>query len=223
MITPKLDELIHSGDAKTQTFVVGLSGSTVLPVPSGKYIVIHNICYFPFFNAPDGKTTPVSTINSLCNKQVEFRSEKTQNHFVFRDSGNAVQVPVILDTYLVHFDDVAITFLQVPSIDPAQVVFSAVPITTVVRAAPTGYGGLTATERVNLDGAVQMYQPSGVKNSGLNPSPSYREQFKVNPSAGTILFNPATASPGELDRALPLMNIQYVLINKRATDKVQSS
>ena len=175
MITPKLEQMIHEGIASARTFVCGMSGNNVLDVPDNAYIVIHNIIYFPFFDTPEdfNGTYEIDRLTH-CNKQVQFKSEQTDNHFMFRDSGLFVLVPINVDTYMVHFSDVAISFLRQPTILPANLTTQASQVTSVVRSAPQGYGGLASTAEANLQAGSNQYLPANEKNTIIAPTPTYR-------------------------------------------------
>lgn len=227
MITPKLEEMIHNGIASSRTFCVGMSGNCVLDVPDNAYIVIHNIVYFPFYDSPeDFAGTYEADRLQRCNKQIEFKSAQTDNHFMVRDSGLFVLMPINIDCYLVHFSDVAISFLKQPPIAPANLTFQASAITDTVSRAPSGYGALDAVRQANLQAGAQMYLPANSKNTPLVvPTNQYRGEYKLSHNLQTQLFDPSVLLPPDtfIDRSLPLMNVQYVLIQKEPTDKIQAS
>lgn len=227
MITPKLENMIHEGIASARTFVCGFGGSNVLEVPEGKYIVIHNIIYMPFYDAPEIYHSNQQDLEILTriNKQIELRSQKTDNHFIVRDSGLFVQVPLSIDTYLVHFSDVAVTLLHVPQIAPMSYVDGNLPITSTILEKPLGYGNLDSTKQVHIYPPDMQYVPENAENAGVTPEPSYRKQFKLDHTINTALQLMGSVAPSGylLDRAFPIVNIQYVLINKTATDKIQAS
>jgi len=227
MITPKLEEMIHNGRASSRTFSVGMSGSCVLDVPDNAYIVIHNIIYFPFFDTVESSDNTYDEQKLVrCNKQIQFKSQQTDNHFMVRDSGLNVLVPVNIDCYLVHFSDVAISFLKQPVIAITNFVFQAVQTTNAVQRAPAGYGILNAVVQANLQAGAQMYLPANEKNTpAIAPTAQYRGEYKLSHNSQTELFDPTPLLPDKtfLARSLPLMNVQYVLIQKEPTDKIQAS
>lgn len=225
MITAKLEQMIHEGIASSRTFVCGMSGNCVLDVPEGKYIIIHNIVYFPFWDTPEGKDGSFDAQKiRRANKQVEFKSQKSDNHYIFRDSGLTVLNPINVDCYLVHFDNVAISFLVQPDVVKGNIIDQASPTTSVVRANPQGYGGLLSVLDIKLDVGAMQYQPANNKNSGQVPNATYRGEFKLDYTNATKLFNTQLTPDGDfLNRSLPILNVQYVLINKGASDKVQAS
>lgn len=225
MITPHLEDLIHKGFASSRTFVCGFSQSCVIPVPANKYIVIHNIIYFPFFDVDE--VVPETDINNIAklrrtNKQIELRSQKSDNHFVVRDTGTSVIVPVNIDTYLVHFDDVNVSLNVLPPQIRAGFIYGVLPVTTVVLQNPAGNGGLVGLEETNLQPG--QYVPANSRNVPMIPGAVYTEQLKVGYTPVSSLMDLSLAPPASIiDRSFPIVNIQYVLINKKETDKIQSS
>lgn len=234
MITPHLENLIHKGEAQFKTFVVACSGVSVLPVPKGCYIVITDIIYNPFTDVPENNSNGDTwanrnIINRKANKQIEFTSSKSKNHYVLRDSFVQQITPVIINTYLVHETNVTINICTFRTRTTAnQLVFNygTMPITNDVKQTPLGYGGLNdVVLEVELDNTQQQYLPAQPENDGIAANGDFRNQFKTDYDDDTKLIDSNNvAYNGFLkDRAYPIINIGYVLINKRPTETLQSS
>lgn len=229
MITPKLEELIHCGKAAYKTFVLGLSGNNVIPVTKGKYIVITDILYYPFTDMPEAlDQSNYFDILKKSNKQIEFTSSKSKNHYVIRDSLPNAALNTKIDTYLVHISDVTVNICVIPSLTDAAMtlVYGVAPITEDNKAAPVGYGGLAdVLVSANLVTPNEQYQPANNTNSGVAVGADYREQLKVNITNATKLIN--LNNPiydGFLkDRTFPIINIGYVLVNEMPNQFLQAS
>lgn len=228
MITPKLEQLIHEGKAQYKTFVVGLSGVSVLPIKPGNYIVITDFIYNPFTDVPEADNfANLGDVWKRSNKQIEFRSQKSCNHYIMRDSAPYSFIPIRVDTYLVHERDVTISIGVMPSLTAGTMVlnYGATPTTTDILASPSGYGTLDSVLSAQLTNPTQQYQPTSSINSGIATANDYRVQFKANYDAVSKLTNQnLPAYTGYMkDRAYPILNIGYVYVNEAPTFKIQSS
>lgn len=191
-----------------------------------------------------GGTPNVTSLENLlanATHQLEFRSTKSRNHFIIREN---VQVfPATMaggigfwnvngfyhrDVYLVHTESVQMNISRVPSPDNWTTNYSALPEKSQEFSLPVGYGQgiLSAVRRVDFGGAgADGYEPLTSEFEDL-PGTAPQEQFKVNIQAGrelsdpTVILNPE-ANNG--DRNYPLVNVGYVLINKKYSDFVKSS
>lgn len=86
MLTPYLENLIQKGKARFRTFVVGQSGSNLLPVEDNNWIIITGFTYCNFSD-PE---TPItgSQYNEYIARsvhQIRFRSSKSNNHYIVKD------------------------------------------------------------------------------------------------------------------------------------------
>lgn len=197
--------------------------------------------------APPGST--VSDLYQVGTHQLEFRSEKSRNHFLISEQWHLFSfIPVGAegqaffynvsgfyhrDVYLVHSQDVQINILRVP---PPE---SWTPFTeyqvnqpkSQENAIPVGYGigvgTLPAIKRVNfLGGAgLEFYYPLTDKFTQIPGSVNNgQSEFKVNAILGRELADPtAPITPINNGKNYPLINIGYVLVNMDYNEYVKSS
>jgi hypothetical protein len=128
MITNKLEELIHCGQATFKTFVAGGSNKHILNIEQDCYIVITDITYFSGLWLKQNELNDLDKIIQRgFNTQVTILGNKGFNRFVFRNNFNLAQASEKLDpdqpktihvpnghckidTYLIHTDAVSFTF-----------------------------------------------------------------------------------------------------------------
>lgn len=228
MITSHLEQLIFEGKAEYRTFVLGLSGSNVIPVTRGSYIIITELCYMPFSNIPEQPDfSNAFELFKRANKQIEVRSDKSINHFVIRDSAPYSYIPVFFHTYLKHESDITINIAQIASLTEGALTgsYGVAPITDDIKQTPLGYGGLNTLLSANLQAPAEQYQPAATKNTGIAPASDYREQFKTDITAQTALidFNNPIYNDMLKDRCYPIINVGYVVVNINPNERSHSS
>lgn len=86
MLTPNLEKLILDGKAKFRTFVCGQSGSNLLPISEGTWIIITGFTYCNFSD-PDlpFSVVPFNAYVDRSVHQIRFRSSKSNNHYIVKD------------------------------------------------------------------------------------------------------------------------------------------
>jgi len=152
-------KLIDEGTAKSKTAVIGWSGSNILQVPDGCYIVITNFKYF-YFIPYVGVDMSALSLTDMRDKlikhsvqQIRFKSVKSNNHFVIRcpfelskDSagGNVIKWKTggyaDFGTYLVHESDVSISICTCPDLTLLDNEYEIAPQGTNKSEAPCDYG-----------------------------------------------------------------------------------
>jgi len=202
MLTPILEKLILSGKAAFKTFVAGGTQKHILNVPNDRFIIITDLVYFSNINTPKGEQffhldfDAFTKLNAKLNTQVKIFSEKSNNSFVFRNSftayphsGNTepdfwvfpTHAPVKLDTYLIHTNDVSLTFSWVGDQTP---ILSAGSLPNVPAYPPPfdygkqGVPGFEPVRQVSADtitGETVQYQ--GQKNAGLPLMVNANQEF----------------------------------------------
>lgn len=126
MLTHHLEKLILAGKASYNTFVAGGSQKHVLNVYNDRYIIITDLTYQSAVNTANTaigiKDEELRIFQKNLNTQLRIFSRKSFNQFLFRNNVNILPnrtgqgynlIPfgsVKLDTYLIHEEDVSITF-----------------------------------------------------------------------------------------------------------------
>jgi len=237
MLTATLEKLILSGNATYNTFVIGGTEKHILNVPSNRFIVITDITYFSQLNTKNGlfilnKAQLTELEEELLNTQLKVFSNKSNNHFIFRNNiGVApyydedftpVELKFIctpfgstkLDTFLIHESDVSFSFSYAGK-NLAQLV-AATPVKSIAYPPPLDYGKGATAINVKL---VGNSNPTG--NFYTAPVGTV-QKFVVNEANCLQLMFPIDTNTKikdtEFPSAYPLALISYVEINGNPTN-----
>jgi hypothetical protein len=194
---------------------------------------------------------PMEEVLARATHQLQFKSDKSQNHFIIRDDVYLFDLSVAgavppnnyflsvlgsynKDTYLIHAGDcVDIEILTVP--DPnlwALSNYSQLPNKSQEPNLPVGYGqsplGVPTVREVRLDSGLldQQYLPLTASFENIAPIPGkYREQFSVDANTINKLNSPIVGINAVKwnRRSYPIINIDYVAVNMNINQFVQSS
>lgn len=230
MLTTGLESWIQKGKAEFKTFCFGGSGVGTIPIPKNKFIIITDFDYFYFSDFVDFPDTLSRTVF-----QVQFRSQKSTNHFIIRNDvipiGNPPDIALLAigyfkkDTYMVHEGNVQLDIVNVPDTETWVTTYSTLPSVSNEAPQPVGYGvlaaGQPATRRIDFS-ATENYLPLTKLRDDIPAGNFYREQFKVDVNAANKL-NPVNADPTIGNYSYPIMNISYVEFNMNLNQFVQSS
>jgi len=230
MITQNLVDLIHSGQAQYRTWIIGVSGSSRIPVPKNNYIVITDFHYHHFQDR-NPLSVPADRIAEMFRNSVHglsFRSFGSEFTYMIRsgflrqpDGGvNNEYLPdseAKYDTYQVHKTDCHVDIWRMT--DPAIWTLNGGKLdnATSEQAGPLGYGTVNNTPNQNvqrsvlLGGAGQQFVPYG-ENQGLVLGSDWREQFKNDIDNLSALYPPAIADL-DANNTYPIINVGYVLVN----------
>ena len=227
MLYTGLERAIQSGIASYKTFAVGGSGVGTIPVPKNKFIIIIDFDWFSFTDAAD--LSPEELMTRIV-YQVEFRSSKSQNHFIIRNSGSIIGGATFQhlfqsfhkDVYLVHTENVQIDIVNVPAPDTWALNYSPLPNKSQETPTPTGYGvgAEPAVRKITFSG-TEDYLPLTRKRDDLAAT-NYREQFRVDVNPANKL-NPPLADATIGNFTYPVMNVSYVEFDVPWNEFVKSS
>jgi len=231
MLTRGLEEAIQKGIAVYRTFVFGGSGVSTIPCPTKKFIIITDFTYFPFVDF-----TPNNEPEELFRRsvfQLEFRSEKSQNHYIIRNGlllgkdspffGFAGLSPIKFDTYLVHQDNVQIDIVNVPSTEGWATTYAKLPPISQESPQPMGYGqtpgGEDAVRKIVFSAGEEYLPLTHLRDDIV--SASAKEQFKVNVNATNKLNDVSKTLQGNY--GYPIVNIGYVEFSRNPNEFVKAS
>lgn len=237
MLTATLEKLILSGNATYNTFVVGGTEKHILNVPSNRFIVITDITYFSQLNTKDGefifnKAQLTEFEGELLNTQLKVFSNKSNNHFIFRnnitvvpyydDDFTPVELKFIctpqgstkLDTFLIHESDVSFSF-SIAGVNSPQLV-GGTNVKSVAYRPPLDYGkGATAIN-------VKLIGNSGITANFTTSQQGTVDKFANNEASALQLMFPIDSNTQITDTdnpiAYPLALISYVEINGNPTN-----
>jgi len=237
IIPDNLIKKIHAGEAAFHTAVLGAAPTNVIRVPDNKYIVIVTFTSFHFLDQASSGDIPGSFLNRVY--QIEFQSNKSQNHFVLRsdlriDIAAGAETAIAtgsttFNTYLVHLDDVNVIVIKENPF-PWTTSLGDIPPGLSGQPPPLGTeAGVKGAFPVILDieyaGALAVSNPltskfhtkvggPGNQYNGLRFSVTATSKF-----SGLGFPNVNNSGPG----SYPIINVGYVLVNKNPGDKVQGS
>ncbi len=231
MITPFLEQLILTGKAQQKHFTAG-SQKCVIEVPKDHFIIIHAFTYFPFI-PPKTSAPTLAEIEREMITQMRIFSDKGYSNFIIRNQVTfgvtlqelAIQPvfslgqPYQENTYLIHEQDVSITFSK--GLQPPVGIVSAIaPTTTIARPVPVdygkvGYGGSIQVGTVKQVAVGVAYRPLG-KNTPQPAGFNYVYNTLEYPVNNTTRYQNAELQIGT--GSFPIVNIQYLEVKGRPTN-----
>lgn len=245
MIPHALEELVLCQKAFSKTISLGRSGQLVIPVTDEATIVIWHFDYFNFVDA-----TIIDSITQAQNRsvhQVIFRTPKSLNNFVIKDDLTITRVappapdvtPINVanvvghyskDCYLIHDDDIVVTISVAPEVGGTVSTPGFGNPGIKPEEPPLGYGTAPATaiaQTVNevLGAATGEIIAQGAKFGAPvlpPPNPYVVGTLRYPINAGTLL-NPTFSATPEGQRSYPILNIDYVEINRNVAQQLFSS
>ena len=237
MLTATLEKLILSGNATYNTFVIGGTEKHILNVPSNRFIVITDITYFSQLNTSGGQfifdlEELIVLERELLNTQLKVFSNKSNNHFIFRNNISIAayldptSLPRVekylcqpfgstkLDTFLIHESDVSFSFSTAGQNLPQLV--AATPVKSIAYPPPFDYGkGATAIN-------VKLVGNSSPIPTFFTAPVGTVQKFVTNEANALQLMYPIDNSTAIQDTdnpiAYPLALISYVEINGNPTN-----
>lgn len=164
MITPKLEELILSGNAQYKNYAGGWGAIYTIPCPVGKYMVITDITITDLRTSGDGGTGGGLAL--------KITDGLVSNSFLFfsyvQDGG---QQPIDRrgqnkqDTYILLKKDVRLRFARIPTAF-AGIDFAICPEIANEPLAPLGYGSTNVLKALDFNGlGAGNYCPIGINNT----------------------------------------------------------
>lgn len=252
MVTPVLEKLILSGKASYKTFVAGGAAKNVLPVGTNRYIIITDFTYFPFLpyeklydtenwliNLPSGTNCILTQMNIF--------SEKSFNHYVFKNEYHYADVPSIesggfmsmgaptkIDCYLVHEKQITFSFIKEPDKETAlagglnTVDFGNSPVNVPSKYVPLDYGAdgqpvapINVNLRENWQAAgvdIAQIRPLGIESIGATIQPNFND-LQLPVDATTAITNDLNG----MAQSYPVVNVGYVEIIGKRGEQLQTS
>lgn len=222
MLTPKLEELIFSGQAVYKTAVMGIGMAQAIVIPQNSYAVITDLHIQPFKDTNDGSYPNVlEYYNADYINQVWIRSRLGNNHFVIRPNTTNVHQQAALqhlvsmqsehfNTYLIHDGVIRFTWNHLES-PPQWTSIDNNPLQDISNEESAGLGtasispGYNTVKQVQF-GTLQNYQPP---TSVRDPQPIGKQgsdQYRQYPYMNQMLNTSSNVY------AFPIVNVGYVQI-----------
>lgn len=213
-MSPKLEELILSGQAEYRNQSCFASQAFSIPCPAGKQIVITDL----EFSSGLGFLTIVPT-GFLIMKfyGINQGRENIISFYTNNDTGNfSNSVTWRKDVYFCYNSPVRIDIACLLNEGLPAVDVSVMPSVSKDKPVPGGYGTTIAVTRaIDLTGAGDFYLPQGLELSGFPITGNMRNDPWPDVTAGLS----ALPSPGAVSHAFNL-NVGYVLLNKPIIPKL---
>lgn len=194
------------------------------------------------FNGGTDGSTSIENVIANSTHQLEFRSEKSSNHYVIREDVEITNFAPITgspglfynvrgmyhrDCYLVHTEPVQIDIIKVPTPDTWTVDYGRLDQRSQEASLPRGYGqdpgGLNTVRQATFS-VGERYKPLTPGFTGTLAGAS-QDQLKFNVALGRELEDPSIPLIQDISngRNYPIVNVGYVLINQDYNDYVKSS
>jgi len=248
-IPANLIKLIHEGYAQYKTYAWGYSNSGFLPVRNDKYIVIIGFKFWHFIDLLTSQMDDINAVWLRSVKQIRFRSRKSNNHFIIRQPIRDIANPPpaleffydtwghteYKDLYLVHEQDVAIDVVNSPSEDDINVFAANAPSRTAKPPIPTSFGTeatvpetLVFIHDFSLGGGGNLDTMETVPIAKDNTdTPGFGFTMRANqvefPVSAFSGIGVVEIGEGRASRLAPLVDIQYIEIDKEPTERLRSS
>lgn len=222
MITPLLEKLILSGNAKFMTQNIGGGGAGTIPCPDSQTIVVTSFIWNPFndFNTNDPLRADLRTLHTLRlradGKEVAFNLRDTFiTQGVAPDLYRMFNSPQQYNCFFVAKSDIQTGITVFEGNDTWIVDFSTIPA-SANEPDNNGYGFspvLRSVQTVNRNIDILGFErdPAVIVPGGLKAN-----QFLDGYGLVNRLINP-TADPQQRNTAYPAVTFNYVLINKMPT------
>lgn len=238
MLTPLLERVILSGKGQYKTYIA-CSQKNVISVPKDHFIIITHFSHFPFLPVNQLEPNPAVITRQLVTQMKVF-SDKSYTNYVIRNeitrgigfngtTGELIPVwntgqPYQENVYLVHETDVSISFSKT-QLNPTAASSGVAPAGAPAKPTPADYGrngfaGSIAVALEKVTGLNSAVRPLGkfTPPSAIATINTENLEFPIN--AANALTN-AEIEQGVL--TYPLCIFQYVEINGRITDIMQSN
>jgi len=245
-IPTDLVKAINCGDASYKTWSFGYSSSGFLPVRGDTYIVIIGFRFWHFIDLFTEDLEDISEVWLRSVKQIRFRSKKSNSKFIIRQPIRTISLPipppfnVIFDTwgstsydnlYLLHEENVAIDVINSPQELVNLLSASRAISATEKPRSPASFG--TEATAPEVTAFTQQYVLGGGGTSDtmeifplgkdltdplflppLTPNAADQIEYPVNDFSQSSIVE---LGLGRASRMVPIVDIQYVEINKEAT------
>ena len=210
-MTPKLEELILSGDAEYRVQSGFSSGAFTIPCPQGKEIVILD---FDFSCSAGFSALIPGLVLFVKFYGVDQKRQNVISFYPLLDrTGNLQMGTYKKNLYFAYNSNCRIDIVSFDNGVFASVDNSVMPSQSKDLPAPGGYGTTIAVARAYEFGAGDFYLPQGLELSGFAPVAGMKNDPFPNIAAGTALAPVTTTSEGFS------INIGYVILNKPRINK----
>lgn len=234
MITSKLEDLILCGRAAFKTFVAGATQKNTIPIKEDHFIVITDITYFSSMFLEENNESAGDVIARQMNTQVQVFSNKNYNRFMFRNNFsplavgngaptkefiNAPSGSFTINTYLIHTEQVSVTFSKAVDFDGQLT--GILGVKNPANNYPNDYGKEGLVNSLTVDWEM-IYQPIPGQIFTVNPvnnfgTPIQQGYFKE--LAFPVVKQTDIPSKERLKSyGYPICHINYVEIKGKPSD-----
>lgn len=234
MITEGLQALIDKGQAELKNFT-GTGGQFVIDSPKGKAIVITHIKVNAFADLPLGSDFLAlnhPAVHRFFIHVLTVKTKKGVDRFHCRhkklfywDGVNQWVIPqgqIDFDTFLKHEDNVIFQLVHAPDARFYNNVSAPLPQQYPNESPPFGYGnapgGVATVQSMQLIPALWNSKPQGKFAPDQPATPisdtSYNYPTVVAAGIGGTTLNPPLPNLNFNHLTIPVIDIQYVLVNK---------
>ena len=226
MITPFLEKLILSGQARFKNWSYGAGALGCIPVTTGQTCIICDFTIEPFITPTvekPGKHGPQADM-----QLIRLESGKTVNDYVIKwnDSGDwdgnrqAGYMAKKYDCFIIATDVIKIRIAAFPNWQDWAQVINAPMNDAQEGPAPLGYRGSNVLNWINFD-TSGTYKPMTEMLNKLNSGPNSRDELNINFSP---LTNPVLdVHDGPLINSIPVINFSVVYIDENLSKILMSS
>lgn len=215
-MTPKLEELILSGQAEYRNYSGFASAAFTVPCPSGKQIIITDL---ELTAGSNFSTVIPSGLFFLKLYGTEQGGENIVSFFMpATDRNNLIGCnQYSKNVYFIYNSDCRID-IAIMLVDPLPVVdFTPMPVSNKDKPAPNGYGNTIPVIRsIDLTGTGDFYLPQGIEGSGFTPITAGMKNQPFPAIIGGSTAMPAFTLASESF----CVNIGYVILNKPLIPKL---
>jgi len=241
MIPQELEKLVLCQKAFSKTISLGRSGQLVIPIGQDKTAIIYHFDYFNFIDFTD--PLDLDQLRSRSVHQVIFHTDKSTNNFIIKDdlSITMIEGPGGLqvneanvtgyyakDCYLIHDTNIVVSISVAPPVVGTISAPGSPPPEVKPEVVPGGYGSAPPTAIPQTTNELFPLATGEIlalsRKFGTTSLPT---AFPVGslryPINLTTALNPTFSLTEEGQRSYPILNIDYVEINKNVADELFSS
>jgi len=232
MITQAIERALISGKGILKTHLHATSAVGKITIPANNFAIITSLTVYPFTSTDNIEGLSLAELEALSNIVVEFATiDSPRQGFIFRNNFARLvdpetsrtylqnSEPITFDTYMVHSKDVYIQFGIYPGINGAAALDAGALFKSQIPTSGKGYGTTNVLRSISLVSPIR-YAPAGFPDSGVSVAPGIPVYVEALPdyTAPECRLNPTITS---FNSRLPLINVQYVLMNEQARKDFQ--
>lgn len=251
LLSEEIKKMLFTGKAAFKTYVIGMTGSSLIPIAQQCVGIVVSLKYYSFLDIPEADfrndVVPFSAIYDRSVTQINLLSPKSKNSFIVRDKITCAQVfdsaaganvnqwqingEANFECFLVHENSIQVEIVKTPAAANQGTLFTDFTPDSINKPQPPeGYGvdgqpgSIVQPVQVGVDVAGNYTTVPLSADQVGNPvaAANLTGQLKFPVNAGTAL-QPFDSAGAYKTRAYPIVNFGVIEIRKNIYSQFLSS